>query len=192
MSQKQFLLTLLLAIISAFLGGTLGVWFLMPPSVLAQDEEVIEAQEFRVLDDDSRIRVSIDSDGITLLKDGRIDMIIQSDGITFSDEQGAPRTFWSSSSDYSMLGFAGDNGQLQMGMSPEGPEIIMRDSNEEEGLSLRLLRNKPTLTLSDSGDTRAIIGTTELKNNRTGSTEIRAPSSLVLFDEDGDVVWSAP
>ena len=36
MNNKQFLLTLLFAIISAFLDGTLGVWFLMPPSVLAQ------------------------------------------------------------------------------------------------------------------------------------------------------------
>jgi len=36
MNQKQFLLTLLLAIISAFLGGTLGVWFLLPPSVLGR------------------------------------------------------------------------------------------------------------------------------------------------------------
>jgi len=57
MNRKQFLLTLLLAVISAFLGGALSVWFLMPQSVLAQDEPgVIEAREFRVVDYQGRLR----------------------------------------------------------------------------------------------------------------------------------------
>ena len=51
----------------------------------------------------------------------------------------------------------------------------------------------PSLSLTDSlGMVRAVLGPTELKHTDTGSTEIRAPSSLVLFDEDGNVVWSAP
>ena len=59
MSQKQFSLTLLLAVISAFLGGTLGVWFLMPQSVLAQGEKVIEAQEFRIVDSGGTTRATL-------------------------------------------------------------------------------------------------------------------------------------
>jgi len=68
MNQKQFLLTLLLAVISAFLGGTVGVWFLMPPSVLAQDEtpKVIEAEEFRVVDAVGRARAVLDSIGLSI------------------------------------------------------------------------------------------------------------------------------
>jgi len=177
MNRKQFVLTLSVAVISAFLGGIFGVWFLMPPSVLAQDEpqKVIRAEEFQVVDEDSRIR-----------------MMIQSDGITLYDVQGEPKTFWRSNNGYSFLGFPSDNGQLQVGMAPEGPMITMRDSHDADGLSLTLFRNKPNLTLYESGDERAILGTTDLKNNRTGSTEIRAPASLVLFDEEGNVVWSAP
>ncbi len=54
-------------------------------------------------------------------------------------------------------------------------------------------RNEPSLNLYDEvGNLRVALGPTELKNTRTGSTEIRAPSSLVLFDEEGKVVWSAP
>jgi len=50
----------------------------------------------------------------------------------------------------------------------------------------------PSLTLLDQdSNTRAVLGTTQLKHPDTGSTEIRAVSSLVLFDEDGKVVWSA-
>ena len=61
MNQKQFLLTLLVATFSAFLGGTFGVWLLMPPSVLAQDEpqKVIEAQEFRVVDSNGTTRATL-------------------------------------------------------------------------------------------------------------------------------------
>lgn len=51
----------------------------------------------------------------------------------------------------------------------------------------------PALELYDSeGRIRAVLGTTQLKHPDTGSTEIRAPSSLVLLDEEGKVVWSAP
>jgi hypothetical protein len=58
MSQKQFLLTLSVAVISGFLGGTFGVWFLMPPSVLAQDEppKAITAEEFAVVDQKGTVR----------------------------------------------------------------------------------------------------------------------------------------
>ena len=51
MSRKQFFFTLLVAVISGFVGGMLGVWFLMPQSVLAQDspQKVIETQEFPVV-----------------------------------------------------------------------------------------------------------------------------------------------
>ncbi len=49
------------------------------------------------------------------------------------------------------------------------------------------------LSLYDDEERRpTVLGTTQLKHPDTGSTEIRAPSSLVLFDEEGKVVWSAP
>ena len=61
MNRKQFLLTLLLAIISGSLGGALSVWFLMPQSVLAQDgpSKVIEAERFVLKDDQGRIRAEL-------------------------------------------------------------------------------------------------------------------------------------
>ena len=53
--------------------------------------------------------------------------------------------------------------------------------------------NGPTLRLSDSNfRERLVLGRISLRNPRTGSTEIRALSSIVLFDEEGNAVWSAP
>jgi hypothetical protein len=40
--------------------------------------------------------------------------------------------------------------------------------------------------------THAVLGSTELKNTRTGSIEKRPISSLVLFNDDGKVIWSSP
>jgi hypothetical protein len=50
----------------------------------------------------------------------------------------------------------------------------------------------PSLTLNDIKETRAVLGSVYLKNTATGSTERRAPSSLVLFRENGKLLWSAP
>jgi len=45
--------------------------------------------------------------------------------------------------------------------------------------------------VDEDGNNRAVLGSTLLKNPNTGFAEIGAPSSLILFDEDGKVVWSA-
>jgi len=39
---------------------------------------------------------------------------------------------------------------------------------------------------------RVALGSTKLKHVKTGSIEKRSPSSLVLFGEDGKVIWDAP
>jgi hypothetical protein len=39
---------------------------------------------------------------------------------------------------------------------------------------------------------RAVVGSVALQQTRTGSTEMRPPSSLVLFDTEGRVMWKVP
>jgi len=43
-----------------------------------------------------------------------------------------------------------------------------------------------------NGKERVILGKTELIDNKSGSEISRPPTSLVFFDENGKVVWSAP
>ncbi len=51
----------------------------------------------------------------------------------------------------------------------------------------------PGLVFSDEmGKERAVLGYTETKKARTGSTEKGPLSSLTLFDQDGNVIWNAP
>jgi len=158
MKSKQYVSFLFLSVIAGFLGGTLGVWFLMPPSVLAQGEPQgvispdripalittmqFRAEEFRVIDTFSQ---------------GNMRAVLN------SDFDGNPR-----------VRFYDNKGNLRASL------YLDSDGN-------------PRLSFYDNkGNLRVALGPTELKHPDTGSTEIRAPSSLVLFDEDGKVVWSAP
>jgi hypothetical protein len=49
----------------------------------------------------------------------------------------------------------------------------------------------PSLCLNDAIEARAVLGSVYLKDPTTGTTEHRLPSSLVLFNQNGKVLWSA-
>lgn len=51
----------------------------------------------------------------------------------------------------------------------------------------------PSLWLADEqGRTRAQLGTADLEESDTDTKIHRSPASLVLFKEDGRVLWEAP
>ena len=167
MKSMQYVLILFLSIISAFLGGALSVWFLMLPSVLAQDEppKVIEAEQFRVVDEEGKTMARLSLAGLFIYD--------------------PPNVLPIARYDYMGLKLNVENGFVHL--SRDGILLL-----ESHGTSLKF---DPVLGLSlhdSEGNLRVALGTTRLEHANTGSTEIRAPSSLVLFDEDGKVVWSAP
>jgi hypothetical protein len=75
-----------------------------------------------------------------------------------------------------------DNGSLDIfGLSGEG--II----------GPRVLINGDRIALyDDDGSQRSVIGEVNLEITRTGEKRTRSISSIVLFDKDGKVLWSAP
>jgi len=242
MNRKQFIFTLLLALLSGLMGGVLSIWFLLPPSVLAQGEpqKVITAQEFRVVDEDGQVKVLIN-----VLPDGSPSLILfgespalalvdqnlesrlmigifadQKPGLVIYDKSGNSRaelalggtgnprlTLQDEEENKKIELTVGTNLRstiraiLESGEKSEPdefiePHMILSDGKSSTWIttsSLDISNERPHLTLTDEeSNTRAVLGSTELKITRTGSTEIRAPSSLVLFDEEGNVVWSAP
>lgn len=60
-------------------------------------------------------------------------------------------------------------------------------------LSMETSENRfSNLVLEDFSRAKICLGNTELENIRTGVTERRPASSIVLFDKDGIVFWKAP
>ena len=58
---------------------------------------------------------------------------------------------------------------------------------------LHVSSGQPLLTLHDhKGKTRAVLGAVKLEGTRSGGVEQRPVSSLVLFDQKGQVMWQAP
>ena len=212
MTRKQFFLTLSVAIISGVLGGALSIWLLIPQSVLAQEgvPEVIEAQEFRVVNEEGERRVTLnkeqfsfwDEDGVAFnlssipgkvelymsRGESSVDIFVNDSRVNIGVEDQTGRLDMTSTAINSQDWEKGDSfaldGRILMLFNGESYEEIILGFDADK---------KPSLELYDStGALRAVLGSTELKNARTGSTEIRAPSSLVLFNEEGNVVWSAP
>jgi hypothetical protein len=72
--------------------------------------------------------------------------------------------------------------------------LFIHDKNGTNRMSLYITESRePSLVLRDSNkNPRTVLGRTELINKTTGSTEIRHESSLVLFNEKSNVLWSAP
>lgn len=56
MNRKQFFLTSVLAMVSAFLGGAVLTWFFQAGDVQAQSRQVLSAQEFRLVDSKGVLR----------------------------------------------------------------------------------------------------------------------------------------
>jgi len=73
-----------------------------------------------------------------------------------------------------------------------GLQLYDRDENGRIDLSLKA-NGRPGLELSDrNARVRAALGSTEIVVPDTGQVERRQVSSVVLFDQDGKVLWQVP
>ena len=82
-----------------------------------------------------------------------------------------------------------DKLRATFGMNSKGNSYIGFDDDnrvraELNGTSLSLFDEKGTL--------RAAVGSINLKNTKTGSTEHLSPSSVTLFGENGHFLWGVP
>lgn len=87
-------------------------------------------------------------------------------------------------------------GLIRQGLESRGeyPGIRLADKSQKDRIIIHLLdTGEPFISLSDDYlKTRAVLGTISLKNYQSGSIETRAPSSLILFNESGNVIWKVP
>jgi len=256
MSHKQLFLTLSVAVISGVFGGTLGVWFLMPQSVLAQDEpqKVIEAQEFRVVDEDGNTlaildglfggslrltggdgEVEINSSTSSFIPDESVlpRLVLQPNRIHLRNEEGTRDIQLDRDGVITAKGFVLKDSEgrrrANLGMDIFGPGLSLYDTEGNiktevepglivlaedllsKGPSLRLSISslmispddaraslfieggaRPKIQITDEEGFQAVLGSTGTVETRTGRTNQTSAASLILFDKDSKVIWSAP
>jgi len=92
------------------------------------------------------------------------------------------------------LGFEPDINYNRFPITISKPVIYLWDKNRN--IRARFIvsaEGEPALRLyDDNGKIRAVLGSTNLETVRTEVVEKRPASSLVMFNKDGKVIWSAP
>lgn len=181
MSKKQHLLLAALALFAGLVGGVLSsrIAFFKPPTV-QQDEglrKVVVAHEFHLVDADGRDRWVL-----KLSKDNEPNM-------TFINSHG-----WAPTA----IGVNKGGGPFfNMVLDPEtgaGPAFILMDSDMNNRAFLGLQRDGgPYLNLLDeNGQVRVTLGCTEMTNPVSGLKEKRNCSSIILYGEEGQILWAMP
>ena len=179
--NRQFILLVVLALFAGLVGGVLaGRVFFVAPAAVKDDEglkKVVVAHEFHLVDADGRDRWVLN-----LSKDGE-------PNFTFINKNGwAPMAVG-----VNKEGLPFFNMVLEPSKD-KGPALILMDSDMKKRALLGLERDGgPYLNLLDhNGQVRVALGCAEITNPLTGLKERRPCSSIILFDERGKIVWSAP
>ncbi|MBU2497712.1 MAG: hypothetical protein KKE57_02315, partial [Proteobacteria bacterium] len=174
-------LLVVLALLAGLVGGGLSARFVfLKPAAVQQDEglkKVVVAHEFHLVDPDGRDRWVL-----KLSKDDE-------PNITFINKNGwAPMAIG-----------VNKNGSpfFNMVLEPakgEGPSLILMDSDMKNRAILGLERDRgPYLNLLDeNGQVRVALGRSEITNPISGQKEERPCSSIILYDEQGEIIWAAP
>jgi hypothetical protein len=180
MGKKPYVVTLILALVAGVIGGALSSKILWRKAQTPDDSElkkVIVANEIHLVDHQGKARWVL-----AFSKDGE-------PSVTFVNKDGwAPMAMG-----VNRNGFPFFNMILQP-RKGGGPSLTLMDGRMKNRAVLGLWEDgDPYLTLLDrNGQIRATLGSTVLRDSLTGSSVRRPCSSLVLFDEKGKIIWSAP
>lgn len=180
----------------------------------ATGSKVIEAERFVLKDKDGKVRAELGLSG-GVFADSR--MILKPDAphLSFYDEKSKPHIRLSFDRHISEL-LLGDKERGHVSLSLHEQGFAGLDLNpmveRKHSISMAAFRSGTRLSLSTGGKTRvqmwgteearvtvyddlgarAVLGQIDLEETKTGIVEKRPASSLVLFDKDDKVIWSAP
>ena len=142
----------------------------------------------------ARSFVLVDANGRTRAKLW-VDHLLGQTSLSLYDQTGAARVSLAINYGPALLMFFDKAGKVRvvLGDNSGEPLVALYDKAETTRVGLSVGDDGPRLRLYDkAGKMRAALGTVPLENTATGSTETRAESSLVLFNQRGRVLWKAP
>jgi hypothetical protein len=87
----------------------------------------------------------------------------------------------------------GNDGLAQVFLSGTSNSVVLSGEDDSTLTLLMPSNNQPSVEITDSkGTTRAVIGHSAIKGAHTGVVEQHPASSIVLFNDQGNVIWRAP
>lgn len=140
MKKEVFVLLIAVSIISGLIGSIASKFIFDANSAIAQEEISIQAQDFRLVSKDGKVKAAL----------------------SISPDTGEP---------FLIINGKDEKYRLMLNLDRDSPQIILRD---------------------DKAQTRLVVGTTEITNRLKGTIERRPESSIVMFNKDGKLIWSAP
>jgi len=163
----------------------------MPKAVLCAREDWIWAP-IVLLEDSGQASLLIYPRSVQIWNESRTKSAFLTGSLTYGEKDSGPA-----------LMFMDEDGHTRVSMSFAGkvPSLILRDRREIDGeplkgreIALELgEKGGVHISLSDSvGRTRAVLGTAETVSIKTGVKRQHPASSLLLYNEEGEVVWEAP
>jgi hypothetical protein len=73
------------------------------------------------------------------------------------------------------------------------PFLFINGKDGKYRLMLNIDHGSPQIILRDNkAQTRLIVGSTEITSRDRGTIEKRSESSMVMYNKDGKLIWSAP
>jgi hypothetical protein len=134
----------------------------------------------------------VDEQGNRLI---RLDSIESTPMLALCDEKGTLRVSLAAFKDSPGLGVRDEKGtpRVTLVVGKDGPALGLSDEKGTRCVTLAADKDGTMLALGDEkGKPRAVFGSAQLENPRTGATEATGPSSVTLFDKAGKTIWRAP
>lgn len=204
MKMRQTLLVFLLALMGGFIGGHLSRGVPVGQEAFAEratdGKRVIEAGEFRLVDQKGlrlaslTIREESGQAALAFYDDKGQERFLlginydRQPGMALFDRNGLTNLSVGIPADgQPNLAMYNERGRQTLGVVQEGVYLIAEDG------TTRTFLGRGTLRLNDANATlRTALGSLEPPGDKGPGGSRRAVSSLVLFDENGNLLWSAP
>ena len=183
MNTKQTVLFGVLALMGGIIGGILSDG--LPGVAVAKPDvaKIIRAERFELVDDKGVERANLSIKG-------------ESTFFTLSDTYSKNSFILHNSPHFISLGLDNGNEHSVFMVSSDTGSNIYFDSKRfpRTRLSIKVdnTGNPKIQFYDEKGTIRLAMGNTELKNLKNGSTEIRSTGSIVIFNDEGKVVYAIP
>ncbi len=190
MNRKDLSIVVIVAVVAGLIGGAVISTLFQTGLVSAQEspklQKVIMAEEFVVISEPGKgyANLKASPNGVTLY-------------LSYGD---GPNATISASPDGVLLYLTNtpletSSSNIVLTLRKDGEAFLsMNGKRGEEQVYLTTGKDgSPFIRLKDvNGRTRTVLGNTSFVHPQTGVVERRPPSSLVLFNEKGNVIWKAP